>query len=337
MTDTPHQPEALPAGHPLEIFLAENRALTAAVAELRSQLLAISEATDPEGDGLVARWREASDRLQEVGRHYQRKERCYFAHLEKYGFIDPARDMWRLDDDIRKELRNLTARLQETHDPSGWQELARSSATLLLDMIEAMIIAEEQGLLPHCSDRFTPVDWVEIHQESVRFGYCLVTPGQDFQPPPLPPHRPYLHGIDNVALRLSSGQLTPHQLEGIFASLPVDLTFSDHEDRIVFYSDPPQRLFNRSPAIIGRPLVNCHPPAAEQRLARLMDDLRSGRKDKDEGVHDVNGRRIRIQYLAVRDGEGEYIGCLETAQDITALSFPEGHPEEITDSEELSA
>ena len=41
--------------------------------------------------------------------------------------------------------------------------------------------------------------------------------------------------------------------------LPVDLTFVDENDRVAYYSEGPERIFPRSPAIIGREVRNCHP------------------------------------------------------------------------------
>lgn len=314
-------PGELPAGHPLDLFLCENEAIGAEVHELREILRKIGEKTTAGAglDELAENLRTRVTRLRQVANHYARKENLYFVYLEKYDVVEPARDMWRLDADIRRELQLLSDQFGEPRDLPAWQDTAAKQAVLLLNMIEAMIIAEEQGLLPHCTARFTPADWAEIHHESARFGACLVTPGQEYVPPDLPPHRPYLHGVEDVALRLATGQLTPRQLEGLFAALPLDLTFVDVDDRVVFYSDTPGRLFSRSPAVIGRPLKHCHPPASEPLLDRIMADLRSGHTAAVESMTERDGRLLHTRYIAVRDGVGQYLGCLEMAQDITPL------------------
>ncbi len=48
-------------------------------------------------------------------------------------------------------------------------------------------------------------------------------------------------------------------LEAIFDTLLVDLTFVDDTDTFRYYSRGDERIFRRTPAVIGRKVQDCHP------------------------------------------------------------------------------
>jgi len=49
-------------------------------------------------------------------------------------------------------------------------------------------------------------------------------------------------------------------LEAIFDVLPVEVSFVDETDTVRYYSKGDQRIFKRTPAVIGRKAQDCHPP-----------------------------------------------------------------------------
>ena len=66
-------------------------------------------------------------------------------------------------------------------------------------------------------------------------------------------------------------------------------------------------------------VVDCHPERSHADVVRVLDDLKSGRSDAAEFVKQVGDRVMHIRYLAARDDDGVYLGCLEVAQDITRI------------------
>ena len=108
-------------------------------------------------------------------------------------------------------------------------------------------------------------------------------------------------------------------IEAIFDTLPVDLTFVDDTDTVRYYSKGDERIFKRTPAVIGRKVQDCHPQESLHKVEQVVSDLKSGRKDVAEFWIDLKGRKIYIRYFAVRDKTGRYIGTLEVTQDITDL------------------
>ncbi|MFC1608187.1 PAS domain-containing protein, partial [Candidatus Latescibacterota bacterium] len=106
--------------------------------------------------------------------------------------------------------------------------------------------------------------------------------------------------------------------------LPVDVTFVDENDHVQYFSAGKERIFPRSPGIIGRSVQNCHPPKSLDVVTRIVGDFKSGAKDEAEFWIQIGGRLIYIRYYAVRDDDGEYRGTVEVSQDITDIKAIEG-------------
>ncbi|MDD3928847.1 MAG: PAS domain-containing protein [Sphaerochaeta sp.] len=128
---------------------------------------------------------------------------------------------------------------------------------------------------------------------------------------------------ENPALRgvfsTITGSLDQQELEQIFSVLPLDIAFIDRDDRVKFYSDPPHRIFPRSPQVIGRLVQNCHPPKSVGTVQAILDSFKEGREDTAEFYLHMQGKFVHIQYYAVRSMDGSYLGTLEVTQDATHL------------------
>ena len=108
-------------------------------------------------------------------------------------------------------------------------------------------------------------------------------------------------------------------LEAIFDALPVEVSFVDDADTVRYYSKGDQRIFRRTPAVIGRKVQDCHPPKSLHKVEQVISDLKSGRRDVAEFWIDLGERKVYIRYFAVRDKAGKYLGTLEVTQDITDI------------------
>ena len=114
-------------------------------------------------------------------------------------------------------------------------------------------------------------------------------------------------------------KLSTETLEAIFDTLPVDITFVDDADTVMYYSRGDERIFRRTPAVIGRKVQLCHPEKSLHKVIQVLSDLKAGRENVAEFWIDRKGRKVYIRYFAVRDKAGKYIGTLEVTQDITDL------------------
>jgi PAS domain S-box-containing protein len=125
-------------------------------------------------------------------------------------------------------------------------------------------------------------------------------------------------------VKLETGSLSVEELQGIFNTLPVDITFVDKDDRVGFYSETGDRIFVRTKAVIGRTVQNCHPEKSIHVVNQILDDFKNGKRDSAEFWLTVGGKFVYIRYFPVRDGDGRYLGCLEVTQDISEIKRVEG-------------
>jgi uncharacterized protein len=308
-------PAPLAPGHPVDTFRRENEALRESIAHMQeamNRVLELGDGDDPRP--VLLAWRQSVNELQDIDKHYQRKEHLVFTCLERHGVTGPSKVMWGKDDENRDLLKDLSAALREPDVTAGESQLlASTTGVATVSALKEMIYKEEQILFPLCLERFTADEWAEIWASSPRYGWCLVEPREGYRPQAAPDHSQT--ATDNGVM-LPTGNLALQQLTAIFSTLPVDLTFVDADDRVAFFSEGPNRVFARSKAIIGRKVQNCHPPRSVDVVDRILNDFREGRESVAEFWIQFTGRFVHIRYFAVRDGAGQYLGTLEVTQDV---------------------
>jgi uncharacterized protein len=318
-------PAPVPPGHPADTFRRENEAIRGVVqqmGEVMAQVLQLPD--DAPGGEVLMRWRQLSNELMDLDKHYQRKEHAFFSALERHGITGPSKVMWAKDDEVRELLKDLNAALgQQDAVGAEWKLLASTLGNSVVRAVEEMIYKEENILLPMCLDTFTEEDWADIWISSPKYGWCLVEPRKGYKPPETAV-RKGLELPSSEAVQLPTGNVTIQQLTQVLSTLPVDLTFVDVDDRVGFFSEGPNRVFARSKAIIGRKVQHCHPPRSVDVVDRILNDFREGRQSVAEFWINFHGRYVHIRYFAVRDEEQRYLGTLEVTQDITGIRQLEG-------------
>ena len=128
---------------------------------------------------------------------------------------------------------------------------------------------------------------------------------------------------------LAVGALTIEQIKLIFKFLPVDITFVDENDLVRFYNDTKHRIFPRSSNIIGRVVQNCHPKKSLPLVQEIIDSFKAGRQDYTEMWINKPDLFIHIEYIAVRNEEGQFKGILEMVQDCTHIRSLSGSRKEL--------
>jgi DUF438 domain-containing protein len=142
----------------------------------------------------------------------------------------------------------------------------------------------------------------------------------------------------NTAIPLQTGALTPEQIRLMLIHLPVDVTFVDADNIVRFYSEGKKRIFQRTPDVIGRSVLRCHPPTSVHRVKRILDDFHAGTRDRAEFWIQMKGNGpdphfIHICYFAVRDAGGQFQGTIEITQDVTAIRKLEGERRLLAEGE----
>lgn len=313
---------SLPSGHPARQLMDENAALKEAIAKARESIAFIGKTEIPANERRL-RALEAFQPLTDVDKHYRRKEHLFFSILERHGTLGPSKVMWGKDDEAREVLKAaMTALRQEDIATVELEFLAQTVLKSTLKALDGMIFKEENILLPMCLEMFTKEEWGDIWRQSPEYGWCLVAPGDEYRPPESVEGD--FSSLDGAGVRLPSGLLSYPQLLGIFNTLPVDITFVDADDRVAFFSEGTERVFERSRVIIGRDVRNCHPPKSMHVVDQILEDFRSGRRSVAEFWIQMGPKFVHIRYFAVRDGDGAYLGTLEVTQDIARMRALEG-------------
>jgi DUF438 domain-containing protein len=116
-------------------------------------------------------------------------------------------------------------------------------------------------------------------------------------------------------------------------TLGIEISFVDADNEVRYFShEKHDKIFPRSRSSIGVKVQNCHPPGSVHLVNRILDDFRAGRRDVAEFWIDFRGKKVHIRYLAVRKEGGEYLGCMETVQDITEIQKLEGERRLLDDA-----
>jgi len=116
---------------------------------------------------------------------------------------------------------------------------------------------------------------------------------------------------------LPSGSFTKTELQAILNILPVDMTFVDKNEKVRYFSQGKERIFQRSRAILNRDVKLCHPPSSVHIVEQIQEDFRTGKEDHAPFWIQMKEKFIYIEYYALRDENGNFLGTLEVSQDLT--------------------
>jgi len=297
----------LPAGHPVHTYMIENRRAETIIGQM--QAVHDIKKDKEQLAGFL-------ENLSAINLHYLRKENQLFPILEAHGISGPSKVMWALHDDIRQMLKEVTSRVREgVSTPKELQAL--------IQMMNDMIYKEEHILFPMALETLGDSDWAKVRDGEEEIGYAWVQPAEGWKPS----GETYQENIPQEkvgSLTLDTGLLTAEQINLLLTHLPVDISFVDENDKVAYYSQTEDRIFPRSPGIIGRSVQNCHPSKSLHVVDKILQEFKSGNRDSAEFWIQMKGRFINIRYFAVRDHKGKYRGTLEVSQDVTSIRGLEG-------------
>lgn len=309
--------EELPKGHPIKVYFEEAKLIQQLIDEIRT--------VDPAED--FQKYFNIFNQLTTIEKRFARKENQLFPYLEKHGWDGPSQGMWSFHDNLREIIRLINKQNEEKDI-----EKIKLNLPFLLDGIERLMGIEDMHLFPNAMQLLTEEDWKEFYQGDEEIGWMLTE-----KPTPYPPieHEEYIHPSEDKTERKLSfslentfhydeGYMTPDQVNLLLKFLPVDITYVDENDKVIFYNRGEDRVFPRSKGIIGREVKFCHPPKSVHMVLRIVDEFKAGTKDVAEFWINFKGRMIHIRYFAIRDKNKKYRGVIEMSQDITEIQKLEG-------------
>lgn len=329
----------IPAGHPVDVFIHENKEIKKIIEKAGNLLHSLDKVPDDNFRNFVLVLQTSFNELMDIDKHYQRKEYLVFPYLEKNEITGPPKVMWGKHDEIRDQLKGCIALLRE--EGLSKQDLSDALELLYFPALKAlsdMIQKEEEILFPMCMDVLTAEDWWSVHQQTLEFGFTLYDPEVEWKPEGFKEvsgaEEPA--GLSKGSVSLPSGSFTVDELKAILNTAPVDMTFVDKNDKVKFFTQGKHRIFPRSRSIINRDVRLCHPPGSVDIVEKIIEDFRSGKESHAPFWIQMKGKFILIEYYALRDNKGNYLGTLEVSQDLTRarelqgerriLSYGESNP-----------
>ncbi len=348
----------IPDGHPLKTLALENEQITKDAEMLGLYSATLEKVKDRKDiENILNTVREIASKIKSIYyTHYDREEMVIFPHIEKRGISAVSQVLWRKHDEIRVMIKKLLNLLEKINpeDQKAIEELtglARDLSTALVDMV----FRENNILYPTLKTLLSEGEWVAIKLQEPQFGYYGIKVKDEWKPDASPIYPHELSGFkaedmlskipqhmkdefkknnvellpDNYEIKkdgdfeVNVGFLNPQLVDMIFKHLPVDVTYIDENDRVKFYSGG-DRIFPRSPSIIGRPVQLCHPPKSVYIVNKILNAFKSGERDTAEFWIQMGPKFVYITYYAIRDEKGNYRGTLEVTQEVSRIRKLEG-------------
>ncbi len=310
----------IPVGHPVDVFIHENSALKKSIGKAGDLLHSLEKVPGDHFRNFILVLQAGFNELMDIDKHYQRKEYLVFPFLEKNEITGPPKVMWGKHDEIRDQLKGCIALLREA-DLSK-QDLSDALELMFFPVLKAlsdMVQKEEEILFPMCMDVLTVDDWWNVHKQTLEFGFTLYDPEVDWKPEGLQEETwdEEIAGTKEGSVLLPSGSFSVKELMAILNTAPVDMTFVDKNDKVKYFTQGSHRIFPRSRSIINRDVRLCHPPGSVDIVEKIIEDFKSGKESHAPFWIQMKGKFILIEYYALRDDKGEYLGTLEVSQDLT--------------------
>ena len=303
-------------GHFLYYLMLENREVQKIMTKLKSVIKVFFKGENQDFSTLRHKLMQYVEQLKTYELHYIKKENILFPYIEKtFPQYRCLQLMWSFHDDFRRSLKILDVILQETL-PN--KELLNKEIGKLFFVVLPIVFREEQIVFPVALRAIPEKAWIEMMEQSYDTEWCFIKQ----------PDRKYNTNMASFSLNgkinLGAGFLSPEQVIMLLNNLPVDITFIDKNDEVLYFSGAKDRIFPRSKAIIGRKVQNCHPPESVHIVNEIITAFRNGQNDHADFWIQMKSRFINIRYFALRNEQGLYKGTIEVSQDVTDIKSLQG-------------
>jgi hypothetical protein len=340
-------PEGFDEGHPVHTFKKENRKIEWLMDE--EVLPYLSNYMEHPTEDKMKLLKDSLIKLATIDKHYKRKENLIFPYMENYEITAPPQVMWGVDDEIRAKLKAVIEMLQS---PVANLPMVNSAVRQIVTDVNEMIFKEEHIMFPMILDKFSTEEWIAIERSSSEIGYTLLNAVKRWRTSVEKPVNIEVassvkntitreYGLENpesdvdiivnrikkdsrTLVPFDAGALTAEEINSILNTIPLDMTFVGADDKVKYFTQGKERIFDRPLTIIGREVKNCHPPKSVHIVEKIVEDLKSGKKDHEDFWIRMGEQFVYIRYFAVRSKQGEFLGTLEITQNIKPIVELEG-------------
>jgi len=125
-------------------------------------------------------------------------------------------------------------------------------------------------------------------------------------------------------------KLNADMVKAMLEAMPAELTVIDANDEVAGWNKHETRLFRRPMTALGMNFRQCHPAHSLELVERLVGEMKAGTRDKAtfwidmEVVKGEHKHKMFIEFYALRDEKGNYLGCMEFTQDVQAIRELQG-------------
>jgi len=278
-------------GHPLNILTLENEKISELLVQINEKR---------KNGRSIAELAPEIRKMTTIAQHYGKKDETMFPLLaDKYGYPGPSDVMWGVEDEIRDALRSV---LDSPEEEGAEEKLSQAQRR-----IKEMIYKEENILFPLCVSCFSEDEWVLIARDFPMFGACMMKNMPVWDKAAAKPVE--MNAADS-RIELPGGSFSLKQLRAMLNILPMEITLIDEQETNRFFNEG-EKLFTRPQIALGRPVYSCHPKRVEPMVRMLIGDFKKGKRDSMHIISSKCGKKVLINYYALRDDDGEYLGTLE--------------------------
>ncbi len=121
------------------------------------------------------------------------------------------------------------------------------------------------------------------------------------------------------------GKLPEDVLHAVLETIPFEFSVIDKNEKVLAWNKHSTRIFKRPEAVVGRDVRNCHPKKSLGKVEQILQEMKAGKRQKARFYIDLplgpkgEKEKVLIEYYALRDAKGNYLGCLEASQNIDEL------------------
>lgn len=240
--------------------------------------------------------------------HYTKLQNILFPFIESKGEqYQGTTILWSLQDQTRKRLKDTIDALKNNQPRQTISEILGDYFFKAFGLIQK----EEMILFQVAHELLSANELEAMRHQSFELGFIWI---------PMPRPRPQpKFSVDNAFFTTETGSLSFDQLTMVLDALPIDCTYVDENNKVRWFNRPKDRIFPRSPAVIGRDVRNCHPAESVDVVENIIETFRRGEQSEANFWIEMRGKFLYIRYFALRDKDNGYKGVLELSQEVSGI------------------
>lgn len=125
-------------------------------------------------------------------------------------------------------------------------------------------------------------------------------------------------------------RMSEEVVRAILEAMPGEISVIDHNDEVIGWNKHQTRLFHRPMDSMGVNFRQCHPKSSLPKVEQIVAEMKSGQRDSARFWIDLplgpnqEKHKVLIEFFALRNPEGKYLGCLEHTMDVQHIRELEG-------------